>query len=201
MPVEAVRWKTDWNTSKERMLNQGRKIASSESCLPCRYCICAIQYWKVKTLKIFFKSWGSLWKPGFCILLEEYDPLSYRYAAPGMAPLLYLFTDSTWPGLPLRCLSTAPPQPQHPPISIYIYSLLNKCCNFFFFLGLYLWHMEIPRLQVQSELQLLAYNTATAMQDLSQMGDLYHSSGTAGSLTHWAGQRWKLYPHGYQSGS
>ena len=169
MPVEAVRWKTDWNTSKERMLNQGRKIASSESCLPCRYCICAIQYWKVKTLKIFFKSRGSLWKPGFCILLEEYDPLSYRYAAPGMAPLLYLFTDSTWPGLPLRCLSTAPPQPQHPPISIYIYSLLNKCCNFFFLFR------AVP----------VAYGNSQATGPIrAAAAGLQHSHSNAGSEPH-----------------
>ena len=32
---------------------------------------------------------------------------------------------------------------------------------FFFFLGPHLWHMEIPRLGVESELQLLAYTTAT----------------------------------------
>ena len=36
---------------------------------------------------------------------------------------------------------------------------------FFFFLGPYLWHMEVPRLGVESELQLLAYATAPAMQD------------------------------------
>ena len=33
------------------------------------------------------------------------------------------------------------------------------------FLGLHPWHMEIPRLGVESELQLLAYATATAMPD------------------------------------
>ena len=35
----------------------------------------------------------------------------------------------------------------------------------FFFGLLMLWHMEVPRLGVQSELQLLAYATATAWQD------------------------------------
>ena len=30
-------------------------------------------------------------------------------------------------------------------------------------LGLHLWHMEVPRLWVKSELQRLAYATATAM--------------------------------------
>ena len=40
-------------------------------------------------------------------------------------------------------------------------------CFFLFFLGPQLQHMEFPRLGVELELQLLAYTTATAMQDLS----------------------------------
>ena len=49
--------------------------------------------------------------------------------------------------------------------------------NFFFcFLGPYLWHMEVSRLGVKSELQLPAYATATAMQDLSHIYDLHHNS-------------------------
>ena len=35
----------------------------------------------------------------------------------------------------------------------------------FFFLGLHLKHMEVPRLGVESELQLPAYTTVTATQD------------------------------------
>ena len=38
------------------------------------------------------------------------------------------------------------------------------------------WHMEVPRLGVQSELQLPAYTTATATQDPSCICDLHHSS-------------------------
>ena len=38
-----------------------------------------------------------------------------------------------------------------------------------FFLGLHLWHMEVPRLGVELEPQLLAYPTATAMPDLSHI--------------------------------
>ena len=49
-------------------------------------------------------------------------------------------------------------------------------CILFFFLGLQIWHMEVPRLGVQSELQLLAYATATATWDLSCICDLHHSS-------------------------
>ena len=44
------------------------------------------------------------------------------------------------------------------------------------FLGLHLGHMEVPRLEVESELQLLAYTTATATSDLSYNQDLHHSS-------------------------
>ena len=36
--------------------------------------------------------------------------------------------------------------------------------------------MEVPRLGTELELQLPAYTTATAMQDLSRVCDLYHSS-------------------------
>ena len=58
----------------------------------------------------------------------------------------------------------------------------------FSFSGLHLQHMEVPRLGVKSNLQLLAYNTATATAtaDLSLVCSLYHSSHKAGSLTHWA---------------
>ena len=47
---------------------------------------------------------------------------------------------------------------------------------FIYFLGLHPWHVEVPRLGVQSELQLQAYATATATPDLSRFFDLHHSS-------------------------
>ena len=43
----------------------------------------------------------------------------------------------------------------------------------FCFLGLHLWHMSVPRGGVESELQLLAYTTATATRDRS---GVFHSS-------------------------
>ena len=51
-------------------------------------------------------------------------------------------------------------------------------CFFFFFAkkGPNLYYMEVPRLGVESELQLLAYTTAAATQDLSCICDLHHSS-------------------------
>ena len=48
---------------------------------------------------------------------------------------------------------------------------------FLFFLGPYPWHMKVPRLGVESELQLPAYyTTATATRDPSRVCDLYYSS-------------------------
>ena len=46
---------------------------------------------------------------------------------------------------------------------------------YFAFLGLHLRHMEVLRLGVQSEIQLLAYTSATAMPDPSHGCDLHHS--------------------------
>ena len=40
---------------------------------------------------------------------------------------------------------------------------------FFFFLGSHLLHVDVPGLGIESELQLLAYTTATAMPDLSHL--------------------------------
>ena len=46
-----------------------------------------------------------------------------------------------------------------------------------------MWHMEVPRLGVQSELQLLAYATATTMPDLSHVCSLHAACVNAISLT------------------
>ena len=55
-------------------------------------------------------------------------------------------------------------------------SLMYYYYYFFVFLGPHPWHMEVPRLGVESGLQLLAYATATAMRDLSRVCNLHHSS-------------------------
>ena len=47
---------------------------------------------------------------------------------------------------------------------------------FFFFLGLHLQNMEVPRLRTELELQLPAYTTATAIQNPSCICDLRQSS-------------------------
>ena len=46
---------------------------------------------------------------------------------------------------------------------------------FFIFLELYLYHMDVPKLGVESELQLLAYATATVMPDPSRICSLHSS--------------------------
>ena len=45
----------------------------------------------------------------------------------------------------------------------------------FFFLGLYLRHMEVSRLGIESELQLLAYTTTRAMPDWGCFYELHYS--------------------------
>jgi len=58
----------------------------------------------------------------------------------------------------------------------YIKYILYICLFIYFcFLVPHLWHMEVPRLRVELELQLPAYTTATAMQDPSLICDLHHS--------------------------
>ena len=63
--------------------------------------------------------------------------------------------------------------------------MLNKC-DLFFFLGLHLQHMEVPRLGIQSELLLPAYATATAMPDQVASVTYTTAHGNARSLTPWA---------------
>ena len=55
---------------------------------------------------------------------------------------------------------------------------------FIVFLGPHPQYIEIPRLEVKSELQILAYTTATATPDLRQVCDLHTAHSNAGSLTH-----------------
>ena len=57
---------------------------------------------------------------------------------------------------------------------------------FFCFLGPHLQHMEVPRLGVESELQLLAFTTT---QDPSGTATYTTAHGNAGSLTHWVRPR------------
>jgi len=52
------------------------------------------------------------------------------------------------------------------------------------FLGPHPRHMEVPRVGVESELQPLAYITATAMWDLSHIYELTTAYGNTRSLTH-----------------
>ena len=56
------------------------------------------------------------------------------------------------------------------------FSVLFLFLFVFCFIGTHLRHMEVPRLGVQSELQLLAYTRATETSDLSRVCDLRHIS-------------------------
>ena len=93
--------------------------------------------------------WISVWVRIRGSLLLEYNPL------------LILITFFHWATLYLSSWSV---------FNIALYLL------FFSSLGPHLWHMEVPGLGVESELQLLAYTTVTAMEDPSHSCNLHHSS-------------------------
>ena len=82
-----------------------------------------------------------------------------------------------WPGLEILLL--------HPCIEwtlffLFCFVLFVFVLGFFWFsfcfLGPYLWHMEVPSIGVESELQLLAYVTPTAAWDLGCVCDAHHCS-------------------------
>ena len=52
------------------------------------------------------------------------------------------------------------------------------------FLGWQVLHTEVPRVGVESKVQLPAYTTVTAMWDPSHICDYPTAHGNAGSLTH-----------------
>ena len=60
--------------------------------------------------------------------------------------------------------------------SLSLYVCVCVCVYVFVFLGPHPWHMEVPRLGVESELQLPAYATATATPDRSHIWELPRSS-------------------------
>ena len=85
---------------------------------------------------------------------------------------LKMTQSSSWPCLPTQfnlCIFSPFP-------SLFYSFFLIFNFNFNFFLGLHQQHIEIPRLGAESELQLLAYTTAIAIQNPSRICDLHHSS-------------------------
>ena len=83
----------------------------------------------------------------------------------------FMFKDGSWPIKVSLCNDTLPR------LSLFSFEFF-----FFFFLVLHLWHMEVPRLGIKSELQLQAYTTATAMLDPSHVCDFHCSSQQCWSL-------------------
>ena len=92
-------------------------------------------------------------QPSFCSLaINSHLPKSYTKLSPISLPH-----------------SKTPLQPlQGSPYPSFVCVCVCVC-----FLGLHLWPMEVPRLGVESEPQVLAYTTATAMLDPSFVCDLH----------------------------
>ena len=62
-------------------------------------------------------------------------------------------------------------------VAAFKFGLLVYAFLFFLpFFGPHLWHTEVSRLGVESELHLQAYTTVTARPDSSRIRDLHHSS-------------------------
>ena len=59
---------------------------------------------------------------------------------------------------------------------LFCHCVFFVCLFVFCFLGPHPWHMEVPRLRAESELQPPAHATATAMQRPSCISDPHHSS-------------------------
>ena len=66
--------------------------------------------------------------------------------------------------------------PFQPDLSPICFFCLFVCLFFTVILEPHPWHMDIPRLEVESELQLPTYTTATATKDPSLVFNLHHSS-------------------------
>ena len=73
---------------------------------------------------------------------------------------------------------------QIPSSNILTVTEICYCFLSTFFIGLHPQHMEVPRLGVEAELQLLAYATATATQDSTHICHLTTAHDNAGSPTH-----------------
>ena len=65
----------------------------------------------------------------------------------------------------------------------------------FCFIGLQPQHMEVPRLEIESELHLSAYTTATATPDPSRVCDLHYSLWQRWVLPTEEGQGSNPHPH------
>ena len=92
-------------------------------------------------------------------------PLSRERAeTPGEGPFC-LFQLLGAPGVPGLVAASLPclPSSSHGLASVSMAPLIYYIFIYLVLLGPHMWHMEVPRLGVKSELQLLTYTTATAM--------------------------------------
>ena len=75
-----------------------------------------------------------------------------------------------------RLMKEIQPLFPHPAICFFLRNCISSLFLFFVFLMPHPQHMEAPRIGVKLELKLLTHTTATAMQHLSRVCDLHHSS-------------------------
>ena len=137
-------------------------------------------------------------RPGF-----EFQP-SVTTCHCGLEQVLTIFLGASASAFVKWCHSrpsyviVEPPAVKHKEIEVTCSALthgeeLNKGSGFFFFcfLALHLWHMDLPRLGVKSEPQLLAYTTDIADPTTPQL------TATPDPQLTEQGQRSNPSPHGY----
>ena len=115
--------------------------------------------------------WGDVW---YCVLVFVSRKGSVRNSFSQMEPSQW-FTFHTR-GRFVSIHEHVNQSNIFPWLSVKVLFFCLFVCLFLSFLGPHLQHIEVSRLGVKSELQLLAYTTATAMEDVSRVCDLHHSS-------------------------
>ena len=133
---------------------------------------CSITCPSIDVIPVFFPdNSSSFWFHQWCYIVTDCFPTlynSYPWCIPFAIGSLYFLS------LHHLILDTEKKLNGHDNVHIGYHSFFFFF--FFCFLGPHPRHMEVPRLGVESELQLPAYTTATAMQDLSCICNLHHSS-------------------------
>ena len=99
-------------------------------------------------------------------MFEFFEELPYYF--PIVAALIFIPTNSIQGSPFLHSLANS-----FLHIPLWVFWFLWVFVFFFGFLGLHLRHMEVPRLRVETELQLRASTTAAATWDLSCICDLH----------------------------
>ena len=98
--------------------------------------------WALETLTLYSKAWAHLGVFSFCFCSSTLDALPQLRQRQTLDPLLQAGDRTGHPTETSRIITSV----------IFIGKFILPSCFFLLFLGPHSWHMEVPRLGVQSEL-------------------------------------------------